>query len=193
MKRNLKINCFFTFLFFCVSITMHALGQEKNDKDYLIKEAMKNIRVESDEFTKVTRWFSDRTPKNKSGENLLWLHINSPEDKSASRIILSVSHYTDMPYNTRRNNIKMVYLLSDNNSMELPSGEITGAYTTICIFRLPFGGKPEVFNLVKSIINSDNAKVRIVDVFGKYFEFTISSREKKAINDVITIWELIKY
>jgi hypothetical protein len=172
---------------------MHAFGQEKMDKDYFIKQAMNNIRVESDEFTKVTRWFSDRTPKNKSGENRFWIYINSPEDKSACKLFLSVSHYTVVPYETRRNNIKTVYLLSDNNSMELPSGDIFGAYTINCIFRLPFGGKPEVFNLVKSMINSDNAKVRIVDVFGNRFEFTISSREKKAINDVMNIWELIKY
>jgi hypothetical protein len=193
MKRNLILNCFSALLIFCISITMHAFGQEKMDKDYLIKQAMNNIRVESDEFTKVTRWFSDRTPKNKSGENRLWIHINSPEDKYASKLILSVSRYTDIPYLTRRNDIKTVYLMSDNNSMELPRGEIFGAYTINCIYRLKLGGKPEVFNLVKSIINSETARVRIVTVFGQIDELTISSREKKAINDVINIWELIKY
>ena len=184
------------YLFALLFISGLSLNAQNTDKDFAKSEAMKNIREEKDEFTKIVTYFSGRTPKNQNDfTDRFFIYISIPENNGEPRLFLKVSHSEDYRRLGRYNYIKKIYLLSDDKTIELPvnsDGVISGNGTQHSTFNMGFGKKPIYFDFVKRMVNAQITKARIVTPKNLLIEFDISARERMAINDVITLWEAVK-
>lgn len=156
-------------------------------------EAMKNIRVEKDDFSKVAKYFSDRTPKDIKDLDRFFIFISVPENQNQQRLFLEVSHYSSFHPVKGYMRYRKIVLLADDKTIELPlnQGTISGNGTQHSTFTMGFGRKPEFYEFIKRTINAQVTKARLFTDDNRYLDFEISSRERKALNDVITLWELI--
>jgi hypothetical protein len=155
--------------------------------------AMEEIRIERDAFTGQVRYLSKRTPEDKSGYSRLWLLIRKNSDEPKSRLMLAVSNYEQGAYNVRRNKIAQIHVLVDDTPMALPMslGDMVGMYTQNCIFRLGIGRKADIYRLVQQMTTAASVRVRITLDNGIQQHFDVSSREQKAIADVLRLWNAL--
>lgn len=160
----------------------------------LFIESMKNIRVVKDEFTHKTKYYSDRTPKDINDLDRFFIYINVPEKQEQQRLFLEVSHYSTFHPVIGYMRYRKIVLLSDDKTIELPlsQGTISGNGTRHSTFTMGFGRKPEFYEFIKGMINAQTTKARLYTDDNRYLDFDISSRERKALNDIITLWEIIK-
>ena len=160
----------------------------------LFIEAMKNIRVDKDEFTHITKYYSGKTPKDIKDLDRFFIFINVPEKQEQQRLFLEVSHYSSFHPVIGYMRYRKIVLLADDKTIELPLnlGSISGNGTRHSIFTMGFGKRPEFYEFIKGMINAQNTKARLYTDDNRYLDFDISSRERKALNDVISLWEVVK-
>jgi hypothetical protein len=164
------------------------------DKEALLSEAMTNIRTVKDEFAQSTLYYSVKTPKNQNDfYDRFFLYIKVPENNGVPRLFLEISH-SDQYRRGDYYRIKKISLLSDGKPLDLPmdQGTVTGNGTQQAIFTMGFGKKPYYFDYVKDMANAQTTKARIITPKDLIIDFDISARERKAMNDVIALWEIIK-
>jgi hypothetical protein len=163
------------------------------DKELAKLEAMKNIRVEKDDFSYTTKYYSDRTPKDIKDQDRFFIFINVPANPKEQRLFLEVSHYASFHPIIGYMRYSKIKLQSDDKTIELPLslGSISGNGKQHSTFTMGFGRRPEYYDFIKSMISAQTTKARLYTDDGRYLDFDISSRERKAINDVITLWEIV--
>jgi hypothetical protein len=189
----MKSRIYLIAFFFLSGLSLSAQDLVNVDKESAKSEAMKNIRVEKDDFSHVAKYFSDRTPKDIKDLNRFFIFISVPENQNQQRLFLEVSHYASFHPVKGYMRYRKIVLLADDKTIELPlnQGTIRGNGTRHSTFTMGFGRKPEFYEFIKSTINAQVTKARLFTDDNRYLDFEISSRERKALNDVITLWELI--
>lgn len=189
----MKSRIYLIAFLFLSGLSLSAQDLVNVDKEPAKLEAMKNIRVEKDDFSQVAKYFSDRTPKDIKDLDRFFISISVPEDQNQQKLFLEVSHYASFHPVKGYMRYRKIVLLADDKTIELPlnQGTISGNGTRHSTFRMRFGRKPEFYEFIKRMINAQVTKARLFTVDNKYLDFDISSRERKALNDVITLWELI--
>ena len=188
---NLKI-CLIAFLVTSV-ISLNAQNLVDVDIETAKAEALKNIRIVKDAFTHSAKYYSDRTPKDIKDLNRFFIFISVPEIQNQQRLFLEVSHYSSFHPVIGYMRYRQIVLLADDKTIELPlnQGTISGNGTQHSTFTMGFGRKPEFYEFLKGPINAQVTKARLFTDDNRYLDFEISSRERKALNDVITLWEII--
>lgn len=191
----MKIRIYLMTLMLSIGFTLNAQDAPSDNKVTTLTEAMENIWSEQDEFTHVTKYYSKKTPKNQNDLlDRFFIFISVPENNEIPRLFLEVSHSVLNRQFGNYNYIKTIYLLSDDKTIELPvtSEGIIGNGTQHFIFTMGFGKKPLYFDFIKGMVNAKTTKGRLVTPKNLSFDFDISARERKAMNDVLTLWELMK-
>lgn len=181
-------------LFAILLVIGNTLKAQAVDKETALSQAMANIWSEQDEFTHVTRYYSNRTPKNQNDfYDRFFLYISVPEKSGLPRLFLEVSH-SDQYHRGDYYRIKKITLLSDGKSLDLPmdQGTISGNGGQQSIFTMGFGKKPYYFDYIKEMAKAESTKARIVTPKNLLIDFEISARERKALGDVLALWELMK-
>jgi hypothetical protein len=55
-----------------------------------------------------------------------------------------------------------------------------------------FGKKPYYFDYIKDMVNAQSTKARIVTPKSLQIDFEISAKERKAMSEVLALWELMR-
>ena len=175
------------------NLKINAQQYSASGDEPMLTEALKNIRIEKDEFTHIAKYYSDRTPKDIKDQDRFFIFINVPANPKEQRLFLEVSHYASFHPNIGYMRYSKIILLADDKTIELPLslGAISGNGNQHSTFTMGFGRRPEYYDFIKSMISAQTTKARLYTDDGRYLDFDISSRERKAINDVITLWEIV--
>jgi hypothetical protein len=175
-------------------VTGISLNAQVVDKETTLTEVMSNIWSEQDEFSQITRYYSKKTPKNQNDfYDRFFLYISVPKNNGVPRLFLEISH-SDQYRRGDYYRIKTISLLSDGKPLDLPmnQGTISGNGSQQSIFTMGFGKKPYYFDYIKDMVNAQSTKARIVTPKNLQIDFEISAKERKAISEVLALWELMK-
>ena len=75
------------FLIVILLVTGASVKAQVADKISALTEAMKNIRSEKDEFTHITKFYSERTPNDQNDfYDRFFLYISAPENSEEPRL-----------------------------------------------------------------------------------------------------------
>jgi len=183
------------FLIAILLVTGASVKAQVADKVTALSEAMKNIRSEKDDFTHITKYYSERTPNDQNDfYDRFFLYISAPENSEEPRLLLKVSHSSTIHPIKGYLSIKSIVLLSDAKILTLPInlGTISGNGTQHSSFTMGFGKRPIYFDFVKGMTSAQTTKARIITENNKLVDFEISSKERKAMSEVLALWELMK-
>ncbi|MBS1640559.1 MAG: hypothetical protein JSR12_10930 [Bacteroidetes bacterium] len=163
--------------------------EPQNNQIVPVEEAMKNIRSKVDEFSGFTSYYSDRTPKDPSDVDRLFISLNKHTN---GRLVCNfwVLHNALTTSSGLYMNIEQIFIKTDNSTyvLDCKPQYIFGNGTQHSFYKAGFIKEQSPYKWALDIMNSNVCKVRFLGE-GRFLDFEVSTREKKAIKDVITLYE----
>ena len=157
-----------------------------------VEEAMKNLRVKKDEFNGFDTYTSDRTPKDVFDVDRLFISRNQyPNGTYFMNLFIFHNELSNLSNNYQY--IETIQIKTDNNFYTINAEKYTNNNgTNHSYYRHSFGGNSDIlYKIVNDLANSKISKVRFVGR-GRQLDFEVSTREKKALMDVLLFQEANK-
>jgi len=194
MLKDSKKTLTFLFLILFLSIgkSQTINVPEKTDSTGIIdqervQKALEEMRFEKDEFRNSVTFFSKKTPKVFDDEDRLILLVNR-NDTGRLFLNLIISHVVH--FASYLMHIEHIIIKADSKTFNINNTRfIFGNGGRNPYFKGSFPYKSPIVKFLEEMLNAEEVKVRFEGSGGKYADFTVSSRERKAVADVLEFYK----
>lgn len=177
-----------------VETNSQVVPQKEDNADSQTKvteeEVMKNIKIVNDDFANKIFYFSKKTPDDHFDQDRFFIHLYK-DIKGRPLLYWHVYRNSDYSSVNSYMNVEKILIKAENETLQLIPKKIVGNGTKNYHASSEFNYEKNVFDFIKKLSDSKETKVRLHGN-GYFHDFDISNRERKAIKDVLQLYDFLK-